>query len=562
LKEIATARQQLGEEQRQVLTGRARLGHLRRRLKQRWQRHWEIEQTALRRQQVDVAEKHRGQAAEALRLQNEKQTLIQTRLRLNAEMAVLRRQASRERELLRRYRNELQERELALDGRAAKLAEAERRLVEDQGLWQQSLTGLHQEAEGLETRICNYRRRVLIQEQELVRLERVLLEKPQGQGGANGMVPSPAATVSATTDSLASTFLEQREWQLSQHEAAVQERLAGLERLNGDLADQRLALVEECERLAQAQERLGQERETAAADLEALGRSLERREQKVQDREQALERQELESRQRAEVLAHLHRQLEAWKSRLTAGLASWEGERERLLTNLRGRELLLEERLAELAKLRGCWQGRRRRQLLRLRKQGARYEELRQECTNLRTVWLRIGAELEQEKRVLAERALALEQYRQEILGRSVNAAAAEKRMEQLRRRWATLAVAAQRTVAHERRRLQVKAAQLEAQDRELHTQAAEIRSQEADLSQRQSAWEQEQLSVATEHEKLRLELHSLRVQRQRYESQLENLRAEVEHLANLLLDESDGATPALVQAAELRITPLAADAA
>jgi chromosome segregation ATPase len=168
----------------------------------------------------------------------------------------------------------------------------------------------------------------------------------------------------------------------------------------------------------------------------------------------------------------------------------------------------------------------------------------------LRQEGFRRSTLLAKEQRVLAERALALEQYRQQCIARAANPRAAEKRLERLRRRWAALGVSAERRLAQERKSLETQAARLEERARQVQHDLDELTAQEAELSTGQAAWERQQLQDRQEKEKIRQELHSLRRQRHSYEQQLAALHEEVECLARLLLDDNEPASRPVVQAA------------
>src|SRR5262249_37994591 len=133
------------------------------------------------------------------------------------------------------------------------------------------------------------------------------------------------------------------------------------------------------------------------------------------------------------------------------------------------------------------------RQISRVRSQRSACEELRRESEALRQEWLRRTMIFAKEQRGLAERALALEQYRQQCISRATNPKAAEKRLERLRRRWATRGASAERALEQERRFLQTQAARLEEQRRQVQEDAEGLSTQLAELSQRQAAWQQQQ---------------------------------------------------------------------
>src|SRR5205807_9436049 len=108
----------------------------------------------------------------------------------------------------------------------------------------------------------------------------------------------PVQTTSAQETMIAD--LTKREEQIRNDELEFQNRIADLERLSGELADQRLYLAEECKRLGQARLRWGNEHEQAAVELEALAVRLQRQEQEHQAREHALAKNEIDWRQRRE----------------------------------------------------------------------------------------------------------------------------------------------------------------------------------------------------------------------------------------------------------------------
>jgi hypothetical protein len=210
------------------------------------------------------------------------------------------------------------------------------------------------------------------------------------------------------------------------------------------------------------------------------------------------------------------------------------------LAELQLREEEGERRLLQVQQLRECWDARRRRQVVQLRARRTACEELRRQCLAVREEWSKQRGVYLQQQRALAERALALEQFRQQTLTRSSNAAATEKRLEQLRRRWASVSVAQEKHLAQKSRQLAKQAAQLEQRlqrEQELENQRL---AQEADLSNRQMIWEQQQAAAEAEQAKLRRELQSLHHQRALFERQVQELRDEVERLARLLLDESE----------------------
>jgi pSer/pThr/pTyr-binding forkhead associated (FHA) protein len=549
---LEQSRHEVATEHQQNQAERQRLLALRRRLKQRWHRQWAGERTAMQRREADLAARQRTLEKERERLQQDKAAAMQSQMRANGEIEVSRRQLQEEWERLNKERGELEEVASVLEQRKAVVEEAEQKLAEEQRHWQEVRLQRTQEVEGLESRVRNQRRKILDQEQAAVRLEALMRGVKEIPAlSSESPIPSEPAAASTVPPTVASPDeLGQREWRLRTAEADLQSRTVALEALAGELTDQRLQLAEEFTWLAQVEQRWRQDRDALAAELEALGARLLERERTLQSGEQALEAAQRTLRQRSEEVARTQRNLEAWKGRLAAGAAAWQGERERLLVELRAREEAVEQRLASLEQLRQRWDERRGRQVDRLRSRRAACEEVRRECAALRDEWSRREAALVQEQRGLAERALALEQYRQECIGKASNPAAAEKRLENLRRHWAALSATAQRALSGERQRLDRDTGRLEERLRQLHEQEQEIAVAEAELSRRQAAWEQQQAIAEADQGKLRQELHSFRNQRHLYEQQLQELRDEVERLARLLLEDNNSPVVPTVQAA------------
>src|SRR5439155_17504932 len=106
----------------------------------------------------------------AERLQQEKAGLIQLRLRFNAESELSRRSLQVDWQQLRQQQAELLEHASALDQRDAALHAEEQQLAAEKRRWEQVRLQFQQEADGLENRIANSRRKLLDQDQELKRL--------------------------------------------------------------------------------------------------------------------------------------------------------------------------------------------------------------------------------------------------------------------------------------------------------------------------------------------------------------------------------------------------------
>jgi pSer/pThr/pTyr-binding forkhead associated (FHA) protein len=566
MREVAQARQEAQDTQRRAERERRRLIGLQRYLKQRWHRHWMAERRALRRREDDIAAGYRKLERDKERLQQEKAAQVQARLRFNGERELGRRQLRADwdelraeqqcwQEQLTREQASLQQRQHALEGRERTLAEGEARLLDEKQRWLATRLLLEREVEGLENRIRNHRRKILDQEQEKARLENILRElhltSPALPAPASlavtepgtALVPVPAAVPPIQE-------LDQRELRLQEAEAHLQHRLAVLECLAGELADQRLQVVEYWERFYQTQQHWQREHEAVLAAVEELGQRLQVREQALKAREQALEPAENDLRGQQEELALQRQHLQGWQTRLRANEVSWEGERDRLLLEVRTREELVEQRLVILRELRQRWEKRRRQEKIQFESERGACEKLRQELAALREEWFQRNNVLEQEQRSLNEKTLALEQYKQECLAQAPDSAAAAHQVDRLRRRWCAQNAAAVRTLMEQREALQTELTQWAKLCAFVQQQVEKVSTRERELSALQTNWEQEQTRSLDQQARLEQELQSLRLQRCRQEQQLTELNEELERVARLLLEEGNVPTLSVVQAA------------
>jgi hypothetical protein len=313
-----------------------------------------------------------------------------------------------------------------------------------------------------------------------------------------------------------------------------------LEKLAGDLADQRLRLAEEWERLAQTQLTWHTERNLTAAELRSLAGSLQQKAQAILGREQDLEAGTIELRQRHHELMQLRQHLVGWEARLRARELTWEADRERALTDLRNREELAERHLSAVVDLRQRWAKRRRRELELIQGERAACEKVRHQYVTLREERRRRSWELEEERSRLTAKALAIEQHQRECLSRGGDAPAAERRIERLRRRWLTDHAASLRTLKSDRDAFQAEAERLEEQHRELQKRSNKLEAEQAALGERETAWEHKQTVLEVEHSRLRQELQAVQAHRDRAVLQVKELQGEVERIARQLLDEPE----------------------
>ena len=150
--------------------------------------------------------------------------------------------------------------------------------------------------------------------------------------------------------------------------------------------------------------------------LEKLATLLQSRETALAEREQYHEQAEHQFRVRQRKLTHLHQHLVAWRARLKTRENALESERDQLLTEVQNREDLVQKHVASLVDLRRRWIRRRRHELAQLHADCGAFAKLLEECNGLRKELLDRTAALDEEKRILTDKALALEESRQEFL--------------------------------------------------------------------------------------------------------------------------------------------------
>jgi hypothetical protein len=553
--DLAAARREVAADEQQVQAERRRLVDLRRRLRQRWHRHWAAERAKMRQREEQLAAADRDLEQANERQQHEKAALHQARLRLNGETELSGRHLSAAWAELHRTRDQWQEewatRQQALEEQARHsyrreiaVATAQHALALEAEQWQKQRLGLQQEMKGLDSRVANQRLKVVDQEREVARLEAIVATLENKARPNTAPLPSPSTGEGVPAPTPVIPDPAGQEWHLREAEESLRERLVALETVAGELADQRHHLAEQCLRLAQTQHDWQEERAVAAAQLEELALRLQEQGRGLAGRELALHALDCGLRQHQEQLTHRQRHLEAWQTRLADRTAAWEAARDRQLADLQAREELSERRLAILTDLRRRWHRCRRQQLERLRAERAACEGLALEYVTLREECQSRLAVLAQEERTVCEWAMAIEEYRKECLGHASDSTSIAGKLEQLRQRWATIALAAESNLAQERRVLQVEAARLQERQRELGQQADRVAIHELELSNRQTAWEQQQIQAEDERCKHQQQVHSLHVHRDRTDRELKEVRDELERVIRVLMDDSEDSLP------------------
>jgi pSer/pThr/pTyr-binding forkhead associated (FHA) protein len=558
--ELARARQELTEAREQTEKEKRRLARLHQRLQHRYHHQWDREKADLHEREEALAARKRELEKATEQLHQDRAALTQARLRFNGEVELGRRQLqanwndlqqqrTRWQDQRAREQAEAQARRLELDRRALALGDAEEQLADERLRWEDTRYLLEKELAGLNNRARNQRQKLLGPGQDKKRPG----SAPETRAGQAepGTPPPPAGAetieaVSAAPAPETSTAVVLAVAATPTPVTLPEGRVAALEGLAGELAEQRVQVADQCERVLWAHQRWLDEQRNVVRDLEEFGLRLADQERALLARAHAVEEAECVARQHQNAAEHLRNHLEGWQSRLSAREIAWEGERERLLLEVQGREELVRKQLGALADLRKRWGERRKEETKRLQSDHDSCLTYRQQYVALWEDYLRKSAAAEQEQRNLAERALALEQYRLEALGTDTNSVAVERRLERLQRRWASLAETAERQLAHERKTLEAEKGRLEEYARTVRDQALTVTRRGEELSLRQAEWEQEREVAEAAQDRLRQELQSLQAERAHYERLLEGQRQELERLARSLLEEEALLAPAL----------------
>lgn len=505
--ELDAAQQQLDRDRAEVRAQRQRLLNLQRRLRKRWHRKWLAERRALQVRHADLDKRES-------KLEQDKSAFVEARLAWNGEAELGRRQLADAWDKLRQGQQTSREQALALRDRQCQLEQWQTALEDERAASMRHKARLEGEIAGLETRARNLRQK--------------LLGEKHVDGGQRAAIVVPAAPVLTAVPALPLSETE-RDWHL---------RLHWLGRLAGDLADQRLQLVEVWQRIVLAQDAWQKEYAGITADLGTLALRLPEVEQALSTREQAVAHIEADLRRRHEAQRRGEEQLAGQQARFNMLVAAWESRQKQLVADVQVREELAGRHLTQLVDLRQRWAKRRRQELDLIRVERAQCVRLRRECATLRADLCQRNIAMQEQKCGLTEETLALEQFRQECLTRAGDAASGERKVQKLRRRWLRQNTILVQAVIDQRQALQAELAYLEERYQALQKQMEQAAVREVNLDERHTAWEQTKLLGDVQAAKIRQELHHLEAQCACYERQLVVVQDEVERLAHLLLDD------------------------
>jgi chromosome segregation ATPase len=507
-RDLAEARDEADRWERQAEEEHQRLTQLRRRFLKRWKKHWSVERSRIDRQLATLArdrevferariafEKERAQVApdqEAHQRQLEESwtRLTEEKHRLQAEQ--------------RRHDAELRQQKAALVAQADQLQAREESLRGEQRRAEERIARLRAEAEGLEARAQHGRE---------------LLKELEREKAVLGMAPS---AMLLTGDSLPAPA--QAPPQPPRDGVGVNGHSEQLDRMAAELADQRAALAEQCERLALAREAWRDEEQRMVGELEALTEQLRGREEELLHAEEQLRRERDE-------LNEQRRQLEIAQSRLAAQESSWRGERERAQAEILSARRSAERSEQQLDELAANWAASRAGELNRLRDEHLECAALRRKWSEQMAEFTRRTTDLHEQQRRLAEQALALEEAQQKLVSAARNPALAAKRLERLRRHVQAAFARSEKFLAERRQAIEVEENTIKERVEQANDRIREASRLETELAGRIQEWERQKLSLeqaAADHADV---VESWRQQRAIYEEELGRLREEIERL-------------------------------
>jgi len=534
--ELAHAQNRLVNEQKQVKLERQRIDKIYQRLKQRWKIQWAAEKerhlNLIRKIQDDAfqLEEHR-KAFEAQRVDFAQQVI-----QFNTERELSQRNLNDLRDGLAkdqdrwRQRNSLERHALAMkqreiDDAHAKLQQVRQMIQADKDAWADQQAILQKELLGLNNRVVTHR-------MQLDALEVALAQRAQlvRAGDAEPIECEVEVIEDSPVPALATAIPADDQWR--RHEAVV-------EMLLSELSDQRLHLLEQFQRLAAIQQDWRSQRECAANELDALAHRLVAQEASLVARDQQTVAQEHRIAQRHEELEGLRQEILIWRGQVSSRERAFTDEHARQLLELQGRERSLEEQLASLTELRERWNQRRQHEVDRQKELRIRVDVQQKEVNELRAALFANSQQVEQEKRLVAEKSLALEQYRQELFARADDPNA-QNRIERLRRRWLSINAGLIRNAKGERESVRKELDRLDDVHTQLARESSRLERMEKELAEKQALLDEREARLQAMQAKLKHENQRLGNLEHRAESKVLRIQEEVETLASTMYEEPE----------------------
>ncbi len=400
--------------------------------------------------------------------------------------------------------------------------------MQEKHAWDKQQDSLQTELHGLNNRIVHQRLRAQEQQEEIGRLDaahgerRLQIARPAASEAAAAAEAPGAVEFEGARGVLADALTS------GAAPDALAQRCSDLDRLAGELADQRAQLIEQYKRLAGIHDAWQQQRDAAAADLESLAKRLTDEEQALAERAQHSKSAEEVVHERVRESEAVREELELMRTQLKVREQTFVQQHQQQTLVLRQHQALLEEQLAGLAGLRQRWNLRRQHEMDRLQTERMVLDQEQKQTHERRLALFEKGQQVDEEKRILAEKTLALEQYRQEVFVRAKDPAA-RRRVERLRRRWLTLNSKLIRNAKNAAANTKNALAELEALRAALTQASGRVAQEEAALADKQTSMEEMEAALQIRQQQLELQL-----------PQLQSQQNDVETIAQKVFDEPD----------------------
>jgi len=526
LHDLAEARDEIEKREEEADARRDRLFRLRARFIKRWKRHWGIERqrTSGDRALADFEREEMATARailEADREQHEVRVEVETRRiehdwdQLKLAQRHARNDAARQSAALDQERTELADERARLKTEAVSLR-AERMQMEHHS------ADLRIEADGMESRVVNLRVVLLQLEEKRMRLG-----------------SQPASVPEVNDEPIA-----------ADNDAEIMQRRRVLDRLADELADQRLHVLEQANRLAQARNAWRSEEGRLVDEMSQLAEQLRRREEQIAENEKAIGFVEEQVEREQERLRQLCERLDVRQSRLDSIEIDWRGELGRREYDLQQRSRELSRREKALTELCRRWSERRRHEVVALREEHRRCERMTVEASRKLMARDEQVQALDERESQIAARALVIEKARQKLLLSTDSPELAGKRLERLGRHVFRRLAKAESRSDRAREALAAERGDIDRLFGQAHERIEEALIRQQVAADRQMEIERREYHL-TQNEATQGETRlGWTTQRAMLERECSDLRAEVDRLAALLLGNDEPVILPLAMAA------------
>jgi hypothetical protein len=536
--ELQQARENLARDHQQLTEERQHIARIYQRLRHRWQKQWAAEKEKYRLLNESLAAEREANTLKTEELSNREGALSAGIVRFNAERELALRRLKEERDSLAkdqstwRQRRSLEIKALharrrELDATQRKINEGRQLMRDEKEAWEEQQESLQQELHGLNNRVLHQRIRLEEQGAEIARLEQ---ERRRQLPKEDAELPKAIGFAHATPVAAQADERRCDEHRCDEH------RCDELERFASALADQRALLVEQYARLADLQDAWQRQRNQAADELETLAARLAGDEERLNERHRQTITVEDRLHERQADLEVARQEIAGWRAQLKVRVESLAEEQEMTRQHLARKKALLEQQLAGLTVLRQRWRRRRDQEIEQLQNDRAALQREHKETQERRVEYFAKSQQLAEDRRVLAEKSLAVEQYRQEVVIRAKDPSA-QRRLERLRRRWLTLNGAMIANAKREREAANKELQRLEAVTADLHEKCSFVTIETAALTEKEALVEQLETILKTREQNLELEIRKLESQQQIASM---HVNAQIDTLAMAVFAEAD----------------------